>query len=80
MLPYRAPVRGTGWGCLVCKIPNDGAIAVVCETCGDGEKPILDVVNGYIGKQQRCLAIDYRTPFQHIARFHGTDRPAKVIQ
>jgi len=33
MLPYRAPVPGTGWGCFQCGRPQDGATAVVCEAC-----------------------------------------------
>jgi hypothetical protein len=39
MLPRRAPVPGTGWGCVVCGLPSDGAIAVMCDTCV-GEEPL----------------------------------------
>lgn len=34
-LPLRAPVPGTGWGCVVCDLPSDGAIAVFCGVCCD---------------------------------------------
>lgn len=33
MLPFRAPVPGTGWGCVVCGLPPDGAIAAICDEC-----------------------------------------------
>jgi len=33
LLPYRAPVDGTGWGCHNCDAPCDGAISVVCTEC-----------------------------------------------
>jgi hypothetical protein len=33
MLPLRGPVPGRGWGCAVCNMPPDGAVAVLCEAC-----------------------------------------------
>lgn len=33
MLQRRSTVPGTGWGCLVCDLPNDGAVAVICNGC-----------------------------------------------
>ena len=33
MLHRRGPVPGTGWGCVVCDLPLDGAISVVCDSC-----------------------------------------------
>lgn len=33
MLPYKAPVPGTGWGCAQCGRPQHGALAVVCDVC-----------------------------------------------
>jgi hypothetical protein len=35
-LHLKAPIAGTGWGCVVCKLPPDGAIAVFCDTCIKG--------------------------------------------
>lgn len=29
----KAPVSGTGWGCIICGINGDGAIYVSCEIC-----------------------------------------------
>ena len=33
MLDFTAPVKGTGWGCVLCELPPDGAVAVLCEAC-----------------------------------------------
>jgi hypothetical protein len=33
MLKRRAAVRGHGWGCVVCGLPADGAVAVLCDPC-----------------------------------------------
>lgn len=33
MLSRRGAVPGTGWGCIACKLPLDGAYAVLCDDC-----------------------------------------------
>jgi hypothetical protein len=33
MLTFRAPAGYVGWGCLVCRLPSEGASAVVCDAC-----------------------------------------------
>jgi hypothetical protein len=33
MLPLKNEVPGHGWGCLVCRLPADGASAVLCDDC-----------------------------------------------
>ena len=33
MIPQRAPKPGTGWGCVQCDLPPDGAVAVLCDKC-----------------------------------------------
>ena len=33
LLDGEAPERGKGWGCRLCKLPFDGAYAVVCDKC-----------------------------------------------
>lgn len=38
MLLRLAPIPGKGWGCVVCDLPNDGAIAVLCDNCR-GDEP-----------------------------------------
>lgn len=33
MLTLRSPTPGKGWGCAQCGLPNDGALAVLCDAC-----------------------------------------------
>ena len=64
-----APMPGTGWGCVVCNLPNDGAVAVLCDACLD--RPIRSVCVGYADQDQR-LAINELAPgaFEHNERAH----------
>jgi hypothetical protein len=51
MLPRRAPVPGTGWGCFACGLPNDGATYVACDRCVEDERKPREVIAGFaIGK------------------------------
>ena len=45
MLSRRGPTPGRGWGCVVCGLPCDGAIAVMCDDCIDVEP--MFVCSGY---------------------------------
>jgi hypothetical protein len=54
-LPLKAPVKGTGWGCVVCEAPFDGAMAVVCHGCVDLEPRY--VVNGKVGESKQRIPI-----------------------
>ncbi|MEH2374035.1 hypothetical protein [Nostoc sp.] len=61
MLQKKAPVPGTGWGCLVCGVPSDGAVAVVCNDClarlDKHSDVIEEVIYGYpIEKKRYSLA------------------------
>lgn len=46
-LNRRAPVPWTGWGCRTCGLPNQGALAAVCDDCYDTKATIVDMVRGY---------------------------------
>ncbi len=65
MLPVRAPVPGTGWGCVVCGLPNDGALAVVCDLCLDLNLEIVEAIDGYATKGQRVWRDTLTVPFDH---------------
>lgn len=39
MLHQKSPTPGKGWGCVVCGLPSDGAVAVVCDGCHDHRVP-----------------------------------------
>lgn len=71
MLTRRAPVAGTGWGCLACGLANDGAVAVCCDACvASGNTPSF-VVSGPLGKGGRAELADAPSePFDHDMQFH----------
>jgi hypothetical protein len=53
MIPRRAPVPGTGWACLVCDLPADGASYVCCDLCLEtGARP-TEVVRGFVSSGER---------------------------
>lgn len=70
MLPKRAPVAGTGWGCVTCRVPADGAIAVVCDACMEADRPILDVCFGYAPRNERVSIATVTEVFEHKAGLH----------
>jgi hypothetical protein len=80
MLHRRAPVPGTGWGCVVCDLPSDGALAVLCDACGDAfeksDEPLRQVCVGY-PKDNRRLPYGDLAPgaFDHDAAKHLDDPP-----
>lgn len=53
-LPQLAPIPGTGWGCHLCDLPNDGAIAVLCEACRRTRGAVREVCLGYPVDKRRC--------------------------
>jgi hypothetical protein len=62
MLERRAAVPGHGWGCFVCGLPCDGAVAVLCNDCLElySEKPDLlgFCCRGYPATEGRCAIAD----------------------
>lgn len=65
MLDFRAPVSGTGWGCIVCDLPSDGAIAVLCDACAESNAAIRDVCVGQPGDNVRAEIKTVQQPFGH---------------
>lgn len=53
MLPLRAPVANTGWGCFVCRLPLDGTLAVVCDACLESNAEIVEVILGMPSERRR---------------------------
>lgn len=49
MLEQKALTPGKGWGCITCGLPNDGAVAVICDPCAQSGNPqICFVFDGYV--------------------------------
>jgi hypothetical protein len=67
----KSPTPGRGWGCVVCGLPFDGAVAVLCDECADkaekGKKNIFKYAcKGY-------PATDGRVPFESLKGDHDHD-------
>lgn len=81
MLDYEAPVKGTGWGCVVCNLPLDGATAVICDGCLEkawapngqlGAEDTLHYVIEGRAEEKRRLPIEQleKIPFGHDLKYH----------
>jgi hypothetical protein len=77
-----APVPGTGWGCVVCGLPSDGAIAVVCNDCLRLGRKINQVVSGYVSEKGRIPVHELREGvFCHREHLHArVARPRPYTQ
>lgn len=57
MLNKKCPTPGRGWGCLVCGLPEDGAVAVLCSDCEGayaiGAKQLAQVCTGHPARDGR---------------------------
>ena len=75
MLDRRGPTPGKGWGCLVCGLPNDGAIAVLCDDCIEQEP--LFVCTGYPATDGRTPIGELPPePFAHDEAKHRESEPS----
>jgi hypothetical protein len=74
VLEKRAPIPGTGWGCFVCNLPHDGALAVVCDDCLRQSRDLKEAISGYPAEKKR-IAFSELPPgsFKHIAEMHERD-------
>jgi len=70
-LPLRSPTPGFGWGCVVCGLPSDGAVAVVCDACLETNAPILDVCSGYPKENMRTARASLHEAFDHDIVMHA---------
>lgn len=65
-LGKRAPIPGTGWGCVQCVLPMDGAQAVACDGCIETGAEIKEVAHGYLAEKGRMAITGLdQTPFKH---------------
>ena len=76
MFTQRAPIAATGWGCFQCGLPNDGAVAVLCDDCMEASKPILFACVGYPRDAQRIPLDQLKTEhFDHDYAKHPEEQP-----
>jgi hypothetical protein len=53
MLEQKAPTPGTGWGCVQCGLPLDGAVAAICDDCLNIGRPIRFAIDGFAKDKKR---------------------------
>jgi len=71
LLPRKAPVPGTGWGCAVCNLPPDGLVCVICDDCLKEKKQprfaILDLATKKLRIPMEQISTE---PFDHDIQAH----------
>ncbi|MBD1864198.1 MULTISPECIES: hypothetical protein [Trichocoleus] len=77
-LTKRALVPGTGWGCIVCNLPSDGALAVICDECLAKSAEIQDTCHGYAATKERSPLAALTEDFDHDHALHEAEIAAFV--
>lgn len=78
MIDRRGPVPGKGWGCVICDLPSDGAVAVVCDECTGLD--LRFVCAGYISEHKRAPYAELPAGvFAHDAAKHDADERRFVL-
>lgn len=78
MIERRTRLDGTGWGCVTCDLPNNGALAVICDACAEAamrsetKQPDLRfVIDDYPARKKRLpYASTDGTTWAHDPAFH----------
>lgn len=71
-LEKAASVLGAGWGCAVCGLPANGAVAVLCDRCLDARVNIRFAVVGYAAAPEHGrIPVEELSSFQHNLRRHA---------
>jgi len=73
----RGPSPGKGWGCMICNLPSDGAVALMCDRCAQAplRAPPKFVCTGYMKDGERTPYDTLSTePFDHDLTMHRGER------
>ncbi|NET37401.1 MAG: hypothetical protein F6K19_36145 [Cyanothece sp. SIO1E1] len=65
MLEKLAPVPGKGWGCFVCDLPMNGALAIVCDQCLENKAELKQAIYDDPAKKLRCDIEELQGHFTH---------------
>jgi hypothetical protein len=82
-MQWTCPVPGTGWGCVQCGVPADGALVVLCDHCAEKiqngalsiKSDLHHVVSGELAGKGRMDVETWRRnreAFSHDFRKHDT--------
>ncbi len=64
-LSFKAPVAGTGWGCVQCGLALDGAVAVICDDCLEMAAPLQELCHSFPADRQRAAYTTYAGGERH---------------
>ncbi len=70
MWEKRCPTPGRGWSCVVCGLPADGAVVVLCDACLDQEREPRFACVGYPGQDGHVPIETLQGEFRHDLRRH----------
>ena len=74
MLDVKGIDPGRGWGCLVCGLSMDGAVAVMCDSCMDRNEKIRFAVVGYVAEKRRIPRGELTEPHVHDMSKHPEEQ------
>lgn len=79
MLNKKAPIPGTGWGCVVCGLPADGASYVCCDDClKEGKEPKW-AISGWPKDGGRILIGELEGEHEHDMKGHAEWDESHVV-
>jgi hypothetical protein len=65
-LDFKQPIPGDGWGCAVCNLPLEGAVAVICDRCLEEQNfDFKFIVSGLVSEKKRIPYPENKIPFKH---------------
>jgi hypothetical protein len=70
MLHVRAPIDGTGWGCVACSLESNGAVAAVCDACVEAQAEVRWACLGYPAGGERVPVEQLTEPWEHDMALH----------
>lgn len=72
MYDFVAPEGFNGWACVLCDLPPHGAIAILCDTCVEGQVEPRFICGGTYATEGVRVSLDgyERKPFHHDTSKH----------
>jgi hypothetical protein len=64
-LNVKGTTPGKGWGCFVCGLSSDGAVAVLCDSCMESKAQPRFAVDGYATEKRRIPIEQLSIPHKH---------------
>jgi hypothetical protein len=76
LLDKLAPEPGTGWGCAVCGLASDGALAVLCDACCREGALIREAIAGFPRELRRVPIGELSGSHEHRPEAHEDELQA----